>query len=58
MNLKILYIIAAVLAFAAAAIYYLRAEPGESLAVRVGLLIVLGAVMLWYGLKRPNTPAA
>jgi hypothetical protein len=55
MNVKILYIIAALLAFAAAAIYYLRAEPGESLTVRIGLLIVLGAVMLWYGLKRRNT---
>lgn len=58
MNVKILYIIAALLAFAAAAIYYVRAEPGESLAVRIGLLVVLGAVMLWYGLRRGNRPAA
>ena len=58
MNVKILYIIAALLAFAAAGIYYVRAEPGESLAVRIGLLIVLGAVMLWYGLRRGNRPAA
>ena len=58
MKVQILYNIAALLAFVAAAIYYFRAEPGESLAVRIGLLIVLGAVMLWYGLRRPNTPAA
>ena len=56
MNVKILYIIAAILAFTAAAIYYLRAEPGEDLALRIGLLIVLGAAMLWYGLRRGNTP--
>ena len=56
MNVKVLYIIAALLAFTAAAIYYFRAEQGENITLRIGVLIVLGAAMLWYGLRRSNTP--
>jgi len=57
MNSKILYLIAALLAFVAAAVTYGRAEPGDDVMLRVIGLAAAGAFLLAMGLKK-SAPAA
>ena len=57
MNSKILYLIAALLAFVAAAVTYGRAEPGDDVLLRVVGLAAAGAFLLAMGLKK-SAPAA
>ena len=52
MNEKYLYWLAAALALIAAALYFFRAEPGEDVTLRVILLVIMGAAMLWLGFRR------
>ena len=57
MNSKILYLIAALLAFVAAAVTYGRAAPGNDLMLRVVGLAAAGVFLLAMGLRK-SAPAA
>jgi hypothetical protein len=57
MNLKHLYLIAALLAFVAAAITYGRTGPGDDVTLRVAGLAAAGVFLLAMGLRK-SAPAA
>jgi hypothetical protein len=46
---KILSIIAALLAYTAAALAYFRADPGENVTFAVVVPVVMGTLLLWMG---------
>jgi hypothetical protein len=57
MNSKYLYLIAALLAFVAAAVTYGRAGPGDDVRMRVVGLAAAGVFLLALGLRK-SAPAA